>query len=45
MEHDAYILRVFSQWALGWHEAWAYGPESVKGVGVMGHTVGSKFRA
>ena len=30
MEHDAYRLRVFTQWALGWHEAWAYGPRGLK---------------
>ena len=26
MKHDAYRLRLFTQWVLGWHKAWAYGP-------------------
>ena len=32
MKHDAYRLRVFAQWALGWHEAeaWAYGPRGLR---------------
>jgi len=32
MKHDAYKLRVFARWALGWHEAeaWAYGPRGLR---------------
>ena len=26
MKHDAYKLRLFIQWALGWHKAWVYDP-------------------
>ena len=30
MKHDAYKLRLFIQWALGRHEAWAYGPSGLR---------------
>ena len=45
MKHDAYGLRLFIQWALGWHKAWAYGLGLDNGLEVMGQAVGSKFRA
>ena len=51
MKHDVFGLRLFIQWALGRHKAWAHGPggprarPQTKGLGVMSHTIGSRIRA
>ena len=53
MKHDVHRLRVFAQWALGLHEAWAYGPRGlgarsqIKGLGSwavpLGRSSGPKW--
>ena len=49
-KHDAFELKLFIQWALGKHEAWAHGPGGprarpwTKGLG-HGPTIGPRIRA
>ena len=45
IKHNECGPRLFTQWALGWPEAWALGLASNKGVGVIGRTVGSRSNA